>query len=202
MVISDLATLRVLSDPLRLQLLEAFGRLQGVPRTVKEVARELGETPTKLYYHVNLLEEQGILKVAESRLVSGIVEKRYVPSARSYRLDPELLRSAGGPAATGAATEAVAATVDGVFSATSRDIKRAFAAGSVMVGDDAPPDRRGVLSLTFLRLTPAHAAELGQRIRDLLSTEQDEGDPDAASYGLTVAFYRRPEEEGDTRGDE
>src|SRR3712207_1417060 len=79
--ISDLETLKVVSDPLRLRILECF---RGVPATVKDVAAALDMPPTRLYYHVNQLEERGLIHVVETRVVSGIIEKHYQTTA--YRL--------------------------------------------------------------------------------------------------------------------
>ena len=133
LVISDLAVLRVLSDGLRLQLLEAFGRTRGVPRSVKEVAREIGQSPTKLYYHVNLLEEHGLLLVAESRLVSGILEKKYVPAARQFTVDKTLLRMADGDGDE--SLDVLGRTVETILQSTADDFKRAVVAGTAGMGE-------------------------------------------------------------------
>ncbi len=86
-VIDDLATLRLLSDPLRLRLIEQLG---GRPTTVKALARALGIKPNRLYYHVNLLQEHGLIRVTETRLVSGIVERTYGLVARHLAVSDEL----------------------------------------------------------------------------------------------------------------
>src|SRR5688572_10061938 len=78
LIVTDLETLKLISDPLRLRMLEL---LRGEPRTVKELARALGVAPTKLYYHVKLLLERELIRVAETRIVSGITEKRYQVTA-------------------------------------------------------------------------------------------------------------------------
>src|SRR6266513_2118828 len=78
MVVSNFDTLKVVADPTRLRILEV---LIEQPLTVKQVARKLEIAPTKLYYHVNLLEEHGLLTVTASRVVSGIIEKQYRTTA-------------------------------------------------------------------------------------------------------------------------
>ena len=80
-VIDDLATLRLLSDPLRLRLIELLGV---APTTVKELARDMDMKPNRLYYHVNLLEDHGLVKVTQTRIVSGIVERTYALVARRF----------------------------------------------------------------------------------------------------------------------
>src|SRR6266699_2543948 len=93
MVISNFDTLKVAADPVRLRIMEV---LIDNPLTVKQVARKLESAPTKLYYHVNLLEEHGLITVTGSRIVSGIIEKQYRASASSLRVDRSLLTLDGG----------------------------------------------------------------------------------------------------------
>ncbi|MBX6342634.1 MAG: helix-turn-helix transcriptional regulator [Thermomicrobiaceae bacterium] len=78
-VIRDLETLRAVSDPLRLRLFEL---LRGGPRTVKQLAAALDLPPTRLYYHVGQLEAHGLVRVVDTRVVSGIIEKRYQATAQ------------------------------------------------------------------------------------------------------------------------
>src|SRR5262245_31172041 len=84
-VIDDLATLRLLSDPLR--LIEELGV---VPTTVKALARAMGMKPNRLYYHVNLLEQHGLVRVTHTRIVSGIVERTYALVARHFAVSEAL----------------------------------------------------------------------------------------------------------------
>src|SRR4051812_17141092 len=83
-MIADLETLRVIADPVRVQILEASVM---EPRTVKQIARLLGIPATKLYYHINMMEEHGLLRVVGTRLVSGILEKQYRATAMSFSFD-------------------------------------------------------------------------------------------------------------------
>src|SRR4051794_33843006 len=88
LTIRDLETLRVISDPLRVQILESM--IEGAT-TVKSLASKLDTTPTKLYYHINLLEEHGLIKVVGTRVVSGIIEKQYQVAAKNIEVDRGLL---------------------------------------------------------------------------------------------------------------
>src|SRR5918996_3635847 len=94
LVVSDLDVLRLISDPVRIQLLEL---MRSAPRTVKELASELGVPATRLYYHMNLLEDHGLIRVASTRIVSGIVEKRYEVTAARLSVDRSLLSHIGEP---------------------------------------------------------------------------------------------------------
>src|SRR5689334_4837111 len=66
--------MRALADPLRIRI----GLLLiDEAHTVKELAAALDVPATRLYYHVRILEEHGLIEVVERRMVSGIEERRY-----------------------------------------------------------------------------------------------------------------------------
>lgn len=88
--VGDLATLKVIADPLRLGLLTVLTE----PKTVKEAAAELGVPTTRLYYHLRVLEEHELVRVVSTRLVSGIEEKTYESIGSSWAISPELSASA------------------------------------------------------------------------------------------------------------
>ena len=89
--VSTLEQLRVLSDPLRMRILNC---LFGQPKTVKQVADELDMTATRLYYHVGELERIGIIQLIETRIKSGIGEKYYRTVADNLRVRRNLLQPA------------------------------------------------------------------------------------------------------------
>jgi DNA-binding transcriptional ArsR family regulator len=91
--ITDLETLKALSDPLRLDILKQVGILnrKGERCTVKQLGKVLGMPPTKLYYHVNLLEEHELLVVGDTKVVSGIIEKHYQVCAMNISVSQDLM---------------------------------------------------------------------------------------------------------------
>ena len=185
LVIGELETLRALTDRHRLQIMESFARYGGKPRTVKDVARELGQAPTKLYYHVNLLEQHGLLVVAGSRLVSGIVEKRYRPAAREFRVDKELLRAAS--TAGDAAGDDVRRALATVLDSAADDLRAAMARDTFNYGDG-----RNLVSRGTLRLTDDQARRLRELLKEIVETA-DSNDELASDYRLTIAFHPLPE---------
>jgi|SRR5690625_3225300 len=46
-------------------------------KTVKEIAEILNEKPSRLYYHINLLEKLGLLKVVNEKKVNNLIQKYY-----------------------------------------------------------------------------------------------------------------------------
>jgi DNA-binding transcriptional ArsR family regulator len=181
-VISDVETLKALSDPVRLRILETMVSRPHESWTVKRLAEALGTGPTKLYHHVGILEERGLIRIAGTRVVSGIIETRYRIAQLSLRLDRGLL-SAGIPETV---DDLMRTVLDGV-----RDgIVESLAAGVADNAPDAPPHRRLLLSRGLARVRRERAAELHERMRALLA-ELDEihDDPDGEPFGYLVGLY-------------
>src|SRR3712207_2640250 len=129
-VIEDVATLQVVADPLRLRLLE---QLRRDPQTVKQLAAALDVAQTKLYYHIKLLEERDLIRVVETRVVSGIIEKQYGVTA--YRLSVE--RTLLSPSAP-APDEGLETFLSVVLDHTKSEIQRSVRAGLIDVDQKSP----------------------------------------------------------------
>jgi DNA-binding transcriptional ArsR family regulator len=95
--IDSVEELRALADPLRLAILSALDTAAPdealAVMSVKELAHQLGEPQTKLYRHVKQLEAAGLIEVAATRVVSGIVEQRYRARQRELRLSGTLYKN-------------------------------------------------------------------------------------------------------------
>lgn len=194
LVVRDAETLRVVADPLRLRMLEL---MREGPRTAKEMAGALRVSQTKLYYHLKLLEGRGLIAVAETRLVSGIVEKRYRASAQRLTIDKSLI----GPTAEG--NDALDTYLSVVLDEARSEIHRSVDAGLIdteRTGEDALVPRRLVLGRKWFRLTPDQVEAFARRYREFTDAfaEAELGGPgDAADtptaegqlYEWLVAFY-------------
>ena len=90
-MIGDIESLRAISDPTRLRILETMVQRQDPAWSVKELAAEIGVPPTRLYHHVEQLLERDLIRPVERRIVSGIIETRYRVVAKSFQLDRRLL---------------------------------------------------------------------------------------------------------------
>lgn len=188
LVVRDLETLRLISDPLRLKLLEIA---REEPATAKEMASRLGVSQTRLYYHLNLLEERGLLTVASTRLVSGIVEKRYRTTAYRLSVDKSLI----GPTEQG--SDALDTYLSVVLDEARGEINRSVAAGLIdleQTGADEIAPRRLVLGRNWGRMTPSQVAEFSRRQYDLWlfleeAAKTNADDPEAQLYEALFAFY-------------
>ena len=90
LVIDTVDKLKIFADPLRQRLLQAFCCN---PTTVKLVAKQMDEKPTRLYHHIDLLEQNGFLEVVDTKQVRGTVEKTYQTVARKIIVDHAMVGS-------------------------------------------------------------------------------------------------------------
>ncbi|MFL5680124.1 MAG: helix-turn-helix domain-containing protein [Chloroflexota bacterium] len=193
-VVSDVETLKAISDPVRLRILETMIADPHEPWTVKRLAKALGSAPTRLYHHIKVLEERDLITVAGTRVVQGIIETSYRPAQLSIRLDRALL--------SGANPEAVApahAMLASVFDSARDEIEQSLRKGLLGSGDD---ERRGLVERGRANLTPARATELRDRLKQLIDEyAEDDPVPGSASFGLLVALYPVEQQQKDESDD-
>jgi DNA-binding transcriptional ArsR family regulator len=183
-VIEDLETLKVLSDPLRMQIIELMG---DQPRTVKQVARQLDVTPNKLYYHIKLLDDHGLIRVVETRLVSGIVEKHYQTTAKEISVADGLL-SISKPEGE----EEIDALISSILDGTKADFRRSLqlrAAKETQQGEHYCSN----VTREMARLTLEQANEICKKLVELVkefeSYDNEEDSENCQTFALTTLFY-------------
>jgi DNA-binding transcriptional ArsR family regulator len=183
--IARVEELKALSDPTRLAILETL--MAAGPElpvmSVKQLAEVLDEPQTKLYRHVRQLESVGLIRVAASRMVSGILEQRYQAAQRDLHLASRSMQEHTDE------TEAIARAVldrfrDGFFSA----YRASHPPGSSSPGGD---DRKASMMNAAARLPAARAAEVRARLAEVLAyfNEPDSDDPDAEDMVLLIGYY-------------
>ena len=184
--IKDLETLRSLSDPLRVQIIE----LLVDDLTVKQVAEKLGLAPSKLYYHFNTLEKLGLIEIAETRMVANMVEKVYRSNADMLDVDPALFKfSKDGE------NESLNMTITSTFDATRDDMIRSLQARQFQLEQGAKEQPRSViLNRMISRVPEKRVAEFKDRLMKLLKEFESENEKSSTKtnlqpYALTVAFY-------------
>jgi DNA-binding transcriptional ArsR family regulator len=187
-VVNDLDTLRVLADPLRIQIIELVTH---EPRTFNKIAAVLDMPPTKLYYHVKLLEERMLIRVVDTHIVSGIVEKQYQAAALSYHVNKALF-SPTSPSGL----EGLDLMLHGLFEDTRTDIEESVAGGAIDVtaseDNDNPINRTLMIARNTLHLMPEQAEEFYRRLRALIReylSEDEKLSGTEQTYGLLVTLY-------------
>lgn len=184
LLVDELATLKVLADPLRTQLLDM---LRAEAQTAKQLAGRLGVDPRKLYYHINMMERHRLIRVAGTRVVSGIIEKSYRATAYVFLFDKSIFAS------TRASAEGLSEADALVFDTTRHELAQNILSGVVDMSDGAPPERQLMMSWSLSRMSPEQAAAFRERLSALLEEfEAHERDPagrDAQGYRLFFALY-------------
>lgn len=174
--------LKVVADPLRLRLLAL---LREEARTVKELAGALELPQTRLYHHINQLEAHGLVRVVETRLVSGIVEKRYLASSARLSIDRTLLGTGAG-----SVDPALEAMLAAILDGTREGVLRSAQAGLINPSVESPREGGLLLGRLWLRLTAEQAARLDERLIAVVRAfEAEEPEPEARTYELLVGLY-------------
>jgi len=160
-----------LNSTFRIRILKAAG----VPRSVREIADKLGVPITRLYYHVNLLEEAGFLNVVDSRKSGARIEKIYLVAARSFTPGPELRSNVTDAAET-------AAALAGLVVGPAR-VEAEMALRHRLEGEGAEVE----IARATADLTPGQFETIKQLMDDILHefTEGESSDPAAIPYTLT-----------------
>jgi DNA-binding transcriptional ArsR family regulator len=189
--INDVDSLRALADPTRQAILVALMQPRNGELPVmsaKELAAQLGEPQTKLYRHIRQLEAAGLIRVAATRLVSGILEQRYQAAQRDLSLSSGFLRDH---------TDEAEAVMQAMLNNFRDGFFTAFRDKSL--APDAVPEneayRRPTLFAADARVSRDQAAELRSRIQDLAAW-LEENAPGEKAEGVTVnvliGYYCQP----------
>ncbi len=183
---ASVESLRALADPTRQAILSALmERRDELPvLSVKELAARIGEPQTKLYRHVKQLEAAGLIRVAATRLVSGILEQRYQACQRDLVFDGQFMREHADESEA-----AMQALLDGFragFITAFRDKRLA---------PDAVPEaeshQRPALFVTEARVSQARAREMKARLQELMTwlSDEDAEDPDGILVDVLIGYY-------------
>lgn len=191
-LIKDLEKLKAISDPLRIKILECL--VEG-SRTVKEIARAIEVPASKLYYHINQLEEFGFIRVAGTRMISNILEKQYMVTACNFQVDKSLLSLLND-----SEEQNLDSFLSPIFDTTREEIKRSLKAGLVKLeGEpDEPHSAKLMLSRSINKIPPQRVAEFQQRLNALVNELEDtDKESEGQVYAVMVIMYPiyRPSED-------
>ncbi len=198
-VIEDLETLNLITDPFRLRILEAAARQ---PTTVKRIAGQLDVSPKKLYYHVNMLEEHGLLVVVDTRLVSGILEKWYQTRARNFTVDKALSMLTCDEAN---GFESLNQILSGVFESTRAEVEAAIRRGLFEEDDEGKAEGIFHIGRTRLAIPLGEQEAFIERLQAFLEEYRFDEPPAGEGYeflGGTFVVYSIPRPAGEAESDD
>jgi DNA-binding transcriptional ArsR family regulator len=170
--ITDLEALRALVDSQRHRIVTL---LMEEPLTAKELADRLGIGRTRLYYHLAMLEQHGLIRVVETRIVSGIAERKYRSVARTFRVDRGLL-------AAHASEVQISDTHASIIDAVANDLRARAASGGQASDADL------LVSRAFLCLSDERRRELRSRLAAMVD-EYRSGDQGGTETEVAIALF-------------
>lgn len=181
--------------------------LARTPMSATEMAARLGLPRQRVNYHVRQLERARFLEKAEQRVRRNMIEQRYVATARSYVIAPELL-GALAPHATAVHDAASAAALFAIASRVQDDLTR-------VVGEAGAQSKRvATLSLTAdIRFSgPEQRAEFTRAIEAAVAdivgrhtspfTKADGTPGDGRPYRLFFGCHPIPAERADATAEQ
>lgn len=188
--IDSMSALRVLSQPLRLQIME---HLAVESLTVKELAQRMGADFSRLYYHINLLEKNGFVRMVATQQIGNLTEKFYRASAMQFKLAENLLQQAD-PQGIQATQGALA-----IIETTRRELQ---AISKTRSNNKTAIMPKGLILRERLFMTVEQAQALKAQLKEILDNliaqqDNDQRQPNEIPFSLTVAFYETPGTEND-----
>ena len=174
--IKNLEHLRLLTDPLKLKLVRAFAEGE---KTTKQVAAELGESTTKLYRHVDALQDAGLLLVVKETPKRGTVERTFRAVARKFEADRSLFAEGAGEDGADAFREMMRIGEEEIL-------------GALASADADTVSEKFVIARIRCKRSPERIAALRQSLADWIESlqEDEEGETDdLQEVGGLIAFY-------------
>ncbi len=176
-IIKELSHLKLLSDPLKLQLVQSFAE---EAKTTKQVADELGQSITKLYRHVDALHDAGLLTIEGQTKKRGTVERTFRAVAERFEADPSLFTNYEGAVAESGKVirEMFRTTEEEILSAPPKDAKEA---------------EEALIARLHCKLSKRRAAELLQKlmqwVEEVSAEEKSDGEEETEEHRALIAFY-------------
>ena len=173
--IKDLEQIKLLSDPLKLQLIQAFSEGE---KTIKQVALDLDVKITKLYRHVDALYDAGLIVITEEKQKRGTVERTFRAIAHRFEADHTLFNMTDKSEGVGTAQKMLRVCEDEILTALQEEEQ----------DDTSEP----IVMRLRGKVTPQRLEELKQSLKEWMEAAQDDEittDENLIEFGSLIAFY-------------
>ena len=182
--ISELDQVKALAHPLRMRILETLAAAD--PMTTKHVADKLGEKPTRLYHHVDMLQKAGLIRLTHTRQNRGTTEKYYEAIAKQFRAGADLFSDESADDQKNAFRPMIRTVFDNTLSEMLRLVD--------LVDFEDKLEEEGLLSYLEIHLPQDKVNVVQQKLKDVLDylqevDESDSDDEDLRKFRLTIAHY-------------
>jgi len=176
--LDDLDLLREVTHPIRGGILRRLKQ----PKTVAQLADMLDVPITRLYHHVNRLNDLGLIRVVAVRRVGAVTERRYQVVAKTFQIDNELLTSTN--------RRELSVARSSLFDVAKLGFQRHVEAGGM--GEVPLDEERAALTLSEIRLSDARRRELVHELAAVVHrfpSDVDEDDPAGSRITLFLAAF-------------
>ncbi|CAN5843082.1 hypothetical protein BH23ACT4_BH23ACT4_04710 [soil metagenome] len=182
MEIDDIGVLEILNNSTRLKILSNLEE----PSSVKTVAEAMGVPPTRLYYHINLLEDAGLITVIDTRKVGAMIERLYQASADTFRPGQALFEDSADLERLAKVTADI--VLDGARLDAETGLLRHFEA--MAEGKTRSELHPGTVSRCVRAMSPATAADFLRRLEELVDEwSNSDSDDDAEDFSLSIVMF-------------
>lgn len=176
--IEDIRVLEVMNNSVRLRIVRQLLE----PSTVRDVADRLGVPVTRLYYHVNLLEDVGVIQVVETRKSGPRLQRVYQAVATRFQPSKNLLDNTGDKERI--ADVAAGAVLDGA--------RLEAVAGLLTHIEDRDRDAgepAGTLGRSIAQMSRPTALRFAERLGDLVDEMRALEESDGEDYAFSFVFF-------------
>lgn len=184
-IIADLDTLKAFCDPLRHAIMRCITEQ---PLTIRQIAEQLNKPFTNLYYHINILEDCGLIYLAGQRLISGaVLEKYYHVSAKVFRVDRHLMTFIQDHE-----HEKLELLMDDALDNTRTNIRLALENQLIHANQEPPHPASALIMQRIQQLSAEEAKQFYHDVIALLDTFDSHlnvSNEPASHYRLTVALH-------------
>jgi DNA-binding transcriptional ArsR family regulator len=182
MEIEDIGVLEILNSSTRLKILSNLEE----PSSVRVVADAMGVPATRLYYHINLLEGAGLIRVVETRKAGAMIERIYQSVADTFRPGQAIFEH--NEDLERLAKVASDIVLDGARIDAEAGLIRHFEA--MAEGKERSELHPGTVSRSVRSVSRAAAAEFLKRLEDLVDDwSKTESGEDAEEFSLSIVFF-------------
>ena len=175
--IEDVRVLEVLNNPVRLRILHQLIE----PTTARDLAQSLDVPVTRLYYHLNLLHEVGVIEVVETRKSGAMLQRVYRTVAGDFAPVRGLLEKSEDK------DRVVRAAIGMVLDGARLDATAALLGALGADGGGSEPD--GALGRSVVPMGRKSASRIVELIDAIVEEMRDHEDREEEEYAFSFVFF-------------